>query len=137
MILISIIVVILLSIASIAKAIMDVVDFKFGESIFSDIKNEKRRYWWNQSEGWKNKYKDRDSEKGPAFWGSTTFFVWLTDSWHFFQMIKLTCYDLSIIIPIIILSGISFWWIIPSLIVMKILKGSIFELFWSKIFIKK
>lgn len=37
---------------------------------------------WNPAESWRNKYKDRDPAKGPAFVGATTFLVWLTDPWH-------------------------------------------------------
>lgn len=39
---------------------------------------------------WKNKYKDRDPSQGPAFFGSTTFLVFLTDRWHFIQMLQYT-----------------------------------------------
>lgn len=129
---------VLLTIASISKAVMDTVDFRFDTSIFAKIKSEKWRRWFNQEQGWKNKYKDRDSTKGPAFWGSTTFFVWLTDSWHFFQMIMLTCYDLAILLPIFILTSLSWWFFAPTLMFMKMWKGGFFELFWDKIFkIKK
>lgn len=31
---------------------------------------------------WTRKYKDGRPEKGPAFWGSTTFFAFFTDGWH-------------------------------------------------------
>ncbi|MCK9293276.1 hypothetical protein M0P25_04335 [archaeon] len=136
MVLIGLSIPILLLISSIAKAVMDVVDFKFESSIFANIKSEKWRYWFCQDQGWKNKYKDRDPEKGPAFLGSTTVFVWVTDAWHFFQMIQLTCYDLCIAICFVIFVGISFWYIPLIVILFKIWKGLIFEAFWSEVFIK-
>ena len=37
---------------------------------------------------WKNKYKE--DEKTPKFFGSTTFFVFLTDAWHLFKFVKNT-----------------------------------------------
>ena len=46
-------------------------------------------YWWYQPQMWKNKYKNRRKEDGPAFPGSTWIFVWVTDSFHFFQMLAI------------------------------------------------
>jgi len=132
-ILIFFIFILLTSIASISKAIMDTVNFHFESSIFSKIKSEKKRLWWNQSEGWKNKYKDRDHTKGRAFPGSMTWLVWVTDSWHFFQMIMLTSYELMIVLPIAILLSLS-WWVVPiAIIVIKLYRGGIFQLFWKYI----
>lgn len=130
---IGILIIVLLSIASIAKSIMDTINFRFEISVFSKIKNKKQKNWWDQKESWKNKYKDRDSRKGPAFWGSTTFFVWITDAWHFFQMINLTCYDIAIAIPIIVLLDFSLYYILVIVIILKIWKSIIFELFWQKL----
>jgi len=134
-----IIIAVLLILAGISKSVMDTVNFRFNESIFSNLK---RQNWWNPKESWKNKYKDRDPSKGPAFPGSTTFLVWVTDAWHFFQMITYTALQLAIIIPIYKLyceiyytNPIVFY--ISLLITCKFIMGSIFELFWSKIWKKK
>jgi hypothetical protein len=77
---------------------MDLVDFKFGVTIFNRPKSTKKIFgipwqlWFNQAKGWLNKYKDRDSSKGPR---SYTFlfiksdWVQLSDAWHFFKMIAI------------------------------------------------
>lgn len=36
-----------------------------------------------QQDEWKNKYKNKDPKQGEAFFGSTTFLVFLTDKFHF------------------------------------------------------
>ena len=127
--------IILLIIAAISKAVMDTVDFKFNKSIFSKIKSEKKRLWFNQSQGWKNKYKNSDPEQGPAFPGSTTVFVFITDAWHFFQMIMLTCYQIAYALPIALIIG---QYVIPItigiILLSKFFSGTVFELFWDKIF---
>jgi hypothetical protein len=129
-----IIIVILLIIAAVSKSIMDTVNFHFETSIFS--KFEKRRFWWNPSEGWKNKYKDRDFTKGRAFPGSLTWLVFVTDAWHFFQsLLYLSFFGIATLALTISLS-ISWYWYILIFIGMKILFSGVFELFWSKIWVK-
>jgi len=49
---------------------------------------------------WMKKYKDGNSKNGPAFFGSTTFLVFLTDGWHLFKMLKWTCLQAAIILAI-------------------------------------
>jgi hypothetical protein len=122
-----------LIIASISKSIMDTVNFHFEKSIFSKFKNN---LWWDQKQSWKNKYKNKDPLQGSAFFGSTTFLVFLTDAWHFFQMLMLIS---LFIIPILSLSlciTLSWYWLIIIFFIIKIIFSIIFELFWSKIWIK-
>jgi len=131
----------LLIISGISKSIMDVLQFKFNISIFSKFKNQN---YWNPSISWMNKYKNNDPTLGPKFFGSTTFLIWSTDAWHFFQMIMLSCLQL---IPIIVLTlflnflGVEIIRIvlidIGCFIIIKIMFGSVFELFFKKILIKK
>lgn len=128
------IIVLLLIIAGISKSIMDVVNFHYKTSIFSEMK---KGFWWNPSESWKNKYKDRDPSKGPAFFGSTTFFVFVTDSWHFFQMLMyLSLFGVSTIALSICIS-LSWYWFILIFFVMKSIFTFTFEMFWKKIWTKK
>lgn len=124
---------ILIIIAGISKSIMDTVDFHFKQSIFSKIKNIKIRNWFNEKEGWKNKYKDRDKSKGPAFFGSTTFLVFVTDSWHFFQFIMLSSLFLSLTLAFTICVSLNWYYWILVFFVSKSLMTGTFELFWSKI----
>jgi hypothetical protein len=44
--------------------------------------------WWNGKESWKRKYKNGDPLQGPAFFGSTSIFVAVTDGPHFFNMLE-------------------------------------------------
>jgi hypothetical protein len=136
-----IIIAILLIIAAISDAVMDVISFKFYQSVFSKFK--KHENWFNPLISWKNKYKNCDPSKGPAFLGSTTVFSWLTDAWHFFQMIMLSCFNIAIVLGInyIFFLNYTIWSLfiidIIMFIIIKFLYGLIFEIFWKKIFIKK
>jgi hypothetical protein len=131
---------ILLIVASISNAIMDVIDFKFTNSIFFKLK--KYRFWFDASISWKNKYKNRDPNQGEAFFGSTTFLVFITDAWHFFKMIMLSCFIICIILGINYMLPITlvFWKLIVidiiMFIILKPIYGIVFELFLSKIFVK-
>lgn len=40
--------------------------------------------WWNPALSWHSKYEGGIPAQGPAFWGSTTVFVFVTDAYHFF-----------------------------------------------------
>ena len=42
----------------------------------------------NKDVSWRLKWKNRDPNEGPRFFGSTTFLVWLTDGEHLFQFLK-------------------------------------------------
>lgn len=125
-----IIIIILIIISSISKSIMDKLQFHYDSSIFKKMKNQK---WWNPSISHLNKYKNEKPENGRKFLGSTTFLVFLTDAWHFFQEIFLN--SLIIAILIAINTGILFhWWYwIVGFLILKLLFGTIFELSFSKI----
>ena len=125
-----IIIIILIVISGISKSIMDTCNFHFEQSIF--FNNE----WFNMKESWKNKYKDRDPLKGPAFFGSTTFFVWVTDAWHFFQQIMLSSLFLSIILALSLFISLNWYYWILIFFGLKSLMTVTFELFWSKIWVK-
>lgn len=128
-------IIILLVISAISKAIMDVISFKYKDSIFQKWE------WFDPSISCNNKYKNKDPEKGPLFFGSTTFLVWTTDAWHFFQMIMLSCFIICIILGInLLLPKMLLIKIIAIDIilfcVLKILYGGIFELFYKYLFKK-
>ena len=90
--------------------------------------------WWSMKESWRNKWKNGDPKQGEAFLGSSTVFVLLTDAWHFFQSIMLTC----LIAPIAIVSQINVPnvfnnTLITSMLIFVIGKASFsvaFELTW-------
>lgn len=78
--------IILLYLAACSKAVQDAIAhgkwYLFGD-------------WWDPVNSWKNKYKNGDPQDGPLFWGSTTVFVWMTDGWHFFQMLQFSFWQLA------------------------------------------
>ena len=78
---------ILVIIAGLAESIMDVTQFHFSKSIFSDSIKYKNNYW-NPQDSWKNKWKDCYPQLGERFKGSSTLFVFTTDAWHFFKFIR-------------------------------------------------
>ncbi len=41
--------------------------------------------FWDKARGWRRKWKDGDPNKGEAFLGSSTIFVFVTDGWHLAQ----------------------------------------------------
>lgn len=45
-------------------------------------------YWWWPRLSENNKWKDRDPSKGPAFPGSTTWLVGVTDKYHFNRLLR-------------------------------------------------
>lgn len=49
------------------------------------FRNDGAGRWWNGKQSWTNKYKNNDPAQGPAFFGSTTFLVALTDAPHAFN----------------------------------------------------
>ena len=79
---------ILIFIASIAKAVMDKVNFHFEGSIFNN-KEKFKRIFWDSSISWKNKWWNGDISKGEKFYLSSTILVFTTDAWNLFQSIML------------------------------------------------
>lgn len=76
-------------------------------------------------------FNHRDPTQGEKFFGSSTFLVWTTDFWHCAKTIMLACFAVAIVVynPVIhpIVDALGYW----------LTFGAVFELFWSKIFLKK
>lgn len=104
----------LIVLAAIFKALMDLSsEDRFNKS------------WWDKSTGWRNKYKLGKVENGPAFPGSTTVLVFLTDGWHLFQFLFLSCIEMAIAIQFD-----QWWWYFIGI---KIILSGSFELIYSQI----
>lgn len=117
------------------NAVMDCLQFRYDVSKFS---NKKKQTFWNPSLSWVNKYKDGDTTKGPKWFGlSTTVLVGLTDAWHLFQLLSNTMLALSVIVVMHIDISIVWWQILLRLIGLKMIWGSVFELHYEHLFIKK
>ena len=126
----------LLFLAGALNATMDVLSFRYKTSIFS--KYTKLQEFFNPQESWVNKYKDNNPELGPKFFGSKTFLVFLTDAWHLAKMLMITTFTLAIVFynPVIVTESI-FVNIVANLLLMRVVFSATFELFFSKILIKK
>ena len=126
-------------------AIFWTLQFHYESSIFSTLPQK----WWNPEISWKNKWLDGVESKGEAFWGSSRWFVFITDAFHFFQSIFLWCITFAIInFNPVITPTILGWLNLSSLIStpfqcvidMVIIKGVfsvIFQLCFGIIFNKK
>ena len=126
----------LLFLAGALNATMDVLSFRYKTSIFS--KYTKLQEFFNPQESWVNKYKNNNPELGPKFFGSKTFLVFLTDAWHLAKMLMITAFTLAIVFynPIIVTESI-FVNIVANLLLMRVVFSATFDLFFSKILIKK
>jgi len=126
----------LLFLAGALNATMDVLSFRYKTSIFS--KYTKLQEFFNPQESWVNKYKDNNPNLGPKFFGSKTFLVFLTDAWHLAKMLMITAFTLAIMFynPVIVTESI-FVNIVANLLLMRVVFSATFELFFSKILIKK
>lgn len=122
------VVIIILIIGGMSNAIMDVLRFRYSTSIFKNFKNQQ---WWNPILSSANKWKNGDKSQGERFWGSSRWFVRFTDAWHFFQGMMFTCFFLSIILYQPFIN----WW--ADFIIMYFIFTFTFQMFYSKIFIKK
>ena len=109
---------------------MDVLQFKFVRSIF---KRDKVQQWIDPSISSQNKWKYNEYGIwiGEKFFGSSTFFVFLTDFWHFAKFMML----LFIMASIIFYQPLVNWWV--DILIMYCAFTVTFEIFFSKIFIRK
>ena len=86
-ILFSILIPILLIFSGFAKAVMDL-------SEEGKIKFKPSRYWIKSMSS-PNKWKDGDPRKGEKFFGSSRWFVSLTDAWHLFGLLFRVSYAIA------------------------------------------
>jgi len=114
------------------KAIMDTLQFHYNRSVFNKVD---RRSYWDPQHSWKNKYLHGMAEYGPKFWGSTTWFVFVTDGWHLFQMLFLLSMTVSLMAAPFL--ELNWYWYIVTAITYRLILGGVFQLFYKKLLIKK
>lgn len=120
---------IFIAISGASEAVMDKIQFHFEKSIFS--KSKYNSLFWNPSISWKNKYESIETLK-PKFWGSTTYFVFLTDAWHLFKFFKNTFIFVAISLAFLI-SCNSINYAILYFIIGRSIYGASFSLMFYKI----
>jgi len=118
---------ILIFLAGLLNACMDILDFKFSKSVFSNWKNQQ---WINPELSSQNKWKYVNGVWcGERFFGSSTFLVFVTDFWHFCKFLML----LSICASVVFYKPLINWWI--DLLLLYCTFTITFEIFFSKILI--
>lgn len=140
-----------LVLATICNAIMDKSKFHYHKSVFRDwhvdrvfrigakfYKITLDRHWWDGTVSWKNKYVDRDFNKGFIKWNIFGFEinkpVQLTDAFHFFKMWMIIFIVLSIVTFPGVSSGLVF---ISYFLLYGITWNLTFSTFFHKIFEKE
>jgi len=83
--------------------------------------------WWDPEKSWKFKYKNGNKEEGEKFFLSTTALVFLTDGWHFFQMLCYSFWQLAFAIGV----ETGYHWTL-NFIVLKAGYSFIFESFYKR-----
>jgi hypothetical protein len=117
--------IILMVLAGIFNACMDVLKVRFKTSIFSTWKGQQ---WINPALSWTNKWKPT-TKIGDLI--MSTVLIWVTDMWHFVKMLMLACISLAIVFYLPVYK----WW--ADIFIMYFAFTGTFELFFSKILIKK
>lgn len=127
----------LMFLAGMFNAVMDIlhVRSKWNTSVWANKDN-----WWTRWAGpdsWKNKWKDGSASKGERFWGSSRWFSFVTDGWHFFQMLWSTTF----LIVVLIYEPMWDWWGWPiwacyiiEFAILKVVYTASFEIFYGHIF---
>ena len=120
---------ILLLLAAFFNSIMDVLQFRYSQSIFAN--QTKHESFLNPSVSWRNKWADGDPAQGEAYPGSSTVFVLFTDCWHLAQFLMFTCFEVIILLLLYRLYKFKWYLIVMIFFGMKILFGLTFEVFFS------
>lgn len=88
--------ILLIILAAIANSCMDMNFNDYDNSIFSNTIKFNPNFW-NPTISYKNKWKDGIKANGEKFLLSSTYLVFLTDSWHMFKFLFLNLIIAAII----------------------------------------
>jgi len=111
----------------VCEAVKDKLLFHYEESIFSNYDH----CYWSPEISWRRKYKKGDPNQGPRFFLSTTVLVFITDGWHFVKWLNNRFTDLIILIVSINFLKSELYQSLLLIIAYNIIKGVIFEKFFS------
>jgi len=87
--------------------------------------------WWHSGISHRNKYRRRYHTMGRAYVGSTTWLVWITDAFHFFQLIYETSLQLILalaIAPEVPVESALIWRVLALVFLIKFIHSGSFEL---------
>ena len=122
---------IFIALAGFAEAVMDITQFHFDRSIFSN-KDKYLNEYWNPQDSWKNKWKNFDPKLGEKFKGSSTLFVFTTDAWHFFKFVRTSL--LFIGLPLLLWNHTEWISLLGLAALARVVFGITFTLGFDKIF---
>ena len=129
----------LVALAAICNAVMDVVSFHYKTSIFTKFNPQ----WWNPAISWKNKYVDYS--KFAEYTGkvsklekrifilnlfSIKYPTFLTDAWHFFKSLMIVLLGFAIVLYVPVVN------IYVDIILVGFAWNLTFNVFYNKIFKK-
>jgi len=117
----------LLLISGISKAICDVS----ASSFYNSKLNYLNGHYWSKSMSWRYKWKNESPIYGERFWGSSTVFVFLTDAWHLFDVIR----DLTLIAACLLIGNVYYLLIIYAVrqIFFELTYRWLMDTLWSSI----
>lgn len=121
--------------ASASNAVMDTLSFRFDQSVFSSLPPETRQ-WWNPQISHKNKWKNGERSRGEAFFLSSTALVPLTDAWHFFKWVSITCLLAAILAPFTQIFRLRWPAWAAIYLACEIFRGCVFEMLFAWLLLK-
>lgn len=121
--------------ASASNAVMDTLSYRFDQSVFAALPPEAHQ-WWNPQISYKNKWKDGQRSHGEAYFLSSTALVPLTDAWHFFKWIAVSCLLIAILAPFTQLFRLRWPAWIAIFVICDVLRGTVFELLFAGMLIQ-
>lgn len=133
--------VVFLVLGTIADAIMDKLAFHFDDSIFNKITTPgsvDRYAFWNPRISWVYKWKNNDPKQGELFWGSSRWFVFLTDGWHLLQFFQLWFYAAAAAINLPCYHITPSWLcFLGKLVAMRFILSAIWTIFFDYLLVKE
>lgn len=115
-------------ISGFAKAIMDL-------SEEGKLKFKKKSFWIKEL-SYINKWKNGDKKQGEKFFGSSRWFVSLTDAWHLFGFIQRVTYGISFTIVGYMAGAVSLYYLFGALVNYIVFIG-VFHIFHTYKILKK
>lgn len=101
----------LLALAGLLRAVHDAQTFSPG--CLARLGN-----WFDNRESWRNKYKNRDTMQGPAFWLAETWLVGFTDAWHASNLVAWLCADMAFLVA----AWPAYrWWAVGAVVARRVL----------------
>jgi hypothetical protein len=118
--------VLLIILAGLFKAAADKMSHHHELSIFKNFGD-----WFNPSVSWRFKWKGGNKKNGERFWLSSTWLVFLTDGWHFFNFLMIWSVVLAIVF-----NNLDYAWYY-ELAIFKVAFGVGFTLGYDYLFVSK